>query len=148
MRFVTAASIIVFSLLFSASLSVHAIYKCSNAKSGTTYSDMPCDHAEQTLEITPTRQADGQSAHDVRARENAELHRLQKLRESRERQEEQILHMQQRSLAAKRKKCQALALEKKWKEEDATNAALTLRQQMQARRKARKADEKYQSICN
>jgi hypothetical protein len=84
---------------------------------------------------------------DHHSREKAELNRLQNLRELRERQDTQILHMQQRSLEAKRKRCQALALDKKWKQEDASSLNLPLKQQAQAQKKLRRATEKYQASC-
>ncbi|MCX7210335.1 MAG: hypothetical protein NTZ99_08190 [Burkholderiales bacterium] len=84
---------------------------------------------------------------DHHSREKAELNRLQNLRELRERQHTQIHHMQQRSLEAKRKRCQALALDKKWKQEDASGLHLSLQQQTQAQKKLRRATEKYQASC-
>ena len=133
-------------LLLLISLSAQAVYKCASTESGITYSDIPCNASAEKLTPTTT-QSETPSLKDQQAREKAELNRLQNLRELRERQDTQIQHMQQRSLEAKRKRCQALALDKKWKQEDASGLHLTLQQQAQAQKKLRRATEKYQASC-
>ena len=133
-------------LLLLISLSAQAVYKCASTQSGITYSDIPCNASAEKLTPTTT-QSETPSLKDQQAREKAELNRLQNLRELRERQDTQIHHMQQRSLEAKRKRCQALALDKKWKQEDASGLHLTLQQQAQAQKKLRRATEKYQASC-
>ena len=132
--------------LLLVSLSAQAVYKCASTESGITYSDIPCNASAEKLKQPPT-QPEKPPVKDQHAREKAELNRLQNLRELRERQDTQILHMQQRSLEAKRKRCQALALDKKWKQEDASTVNLTLKQQEQAQKKLRRATEKYQTSC-
>ena len=133
-------------------LNAQAVYKCAASNSVITYSDIPCDSSAEKLQQKPAMQSERNGIKDNGnkesiAKEKAELNRLQNLRELRERQDTQILHMQQRSLEAKRKRCQALALDKKWKQEDASGLHLTLQQQMQAQKKLRRSIEKYQSIC-
>ncbi len=146
MHFTQSAQFIAALLLLLVSLSAQAVYKCASTESGITYSDIPCNASAEKLK-QPITQSEKPSVKDQHAREKAELNRLQNLRELRERQDTQILHMQQRSLEAKRKRCQALALDKKWKQEDASAVNLTLKQQEQAQKKLRRATEKYQTSC-
>lgn len=133
--------------LLLVSLSAQAVYKCASTNSGIIYSDIPCEPTAEKLQQQPALQSEIKSTKESSTKEKAELNRLQNLRELRERQDAQILHMQQRSLEAKRKRCQALALDKKWKQEDASGLHLTLQQQTQAQKKLRRAIEKYQSVC-
>ena len=133
-------------------LNAQAVYKCAASNSVITYSDIPCAPSAEKLQQKPAMQSERNGVKDngskeSNAKEKAELNRLQNLRELRERQDAQILHMQQRSLEAKRKRCQALALDKKWKQEDATSLNQNLKQQTQAQKKLRRATEKYQTIC-
>ena len=146
MHFTQSAQLIAALFLLLVSLSAQAVYKCASTESGITYSDIPCNASAEKLK-QPITQSEKPSVKDQHAREKAELNRLQNLRELRERQDTQILHMQQRSLEAKRKRCQALALDKKWKQEDASTVNLTLKQQEQAQKKLRRATEKYQTSC-
>jgi hypothetical protein len=146
MHFTQPAQLIAALLLLLVNFSAHAVYKCASTESGITYSDIPCNASAEKLK-QPITQSEKPSVKDQHAREKAELNRLQNLRELRERQDTQILHMQQRSLQAKRKRCQALALDKKWKQEDTSTVNLTLKQQEQAQKKLRRATEKYQTSC-
>jgi hypothetical protein len=147
MHFTAAIQLATALFLLLINISAHAVYKCASLESGILYSDIPCDPTAEKLQQQPALQPETTSTKNASAKEKAELHRLQNLRELRERQDTQILHMQQRSVEAKRKRCQALALDKKWKQEDASGLHLTLQQQMQAQKKLRRAIEKYQSIC-
>ncbi len=146
MHFTQSAQFIAALLLLLVSLSAQAVYKCAFTESGITYSDIPCNASAEKLK-QPITQSEKPSVKDQHAREKVELNRLQNLRELRERQDTQILHMQQRSLEAKRKRCQALALDKKWKQENASTVNSTLKQQEQAQKKLRRATEKYQTSC-
>jgi len=146
MHFTQPAQLTAALLLLLVNFSAQAVYKCASTESGITYSDIPCNASAEKLK-QPITQSEKPSVKDQHAREKAELNRLQNLRELRERQDTQILHMQQRSLEAKRKRCQALALDKKWKQEDASNLNLTLKQQEQVQKKLRRATEKYQTNC-
>ena len=122
----------------------HAVYKCALPGSSITYSDQPCNGQELTLE---NAKPSSESANEKRlAKEQAELTRLQNLRELRERQDQQYRQMTLRGHAAKQKKCRALELQKKWKEEDVTIALPPA--QTKARLAARRANEKYQMECS
>ncbi len=147
MHFTPAIQLAFALFLLLINISAHAIYKCASANSGIIYSDIPCEPTAEKLQQQPALQSEIKSTKDTSEKEKAELNRLQNLRELRERQDAQIMHMQQRSLEAKRKRCQALALDKKWKQEDASGLHLNLQQQTQAQKKLRKAIEKYQSVC-
>lgn len=147
MRLTTAAQLAASLLLGQVHLTAYAVYKCTTSDAGIVYSDIPCNPSAEKLQQQPALQSETAATKNQSAREKTELHRLQNLRELRERQETQIHQMQQRSLEAKRKRCQALALDKKWKQEDASNVNLTLKQQEQAQKKLRRSIEKYQSHC-
>ena len=122
----------------------HAVYKCASPGSSIIYSDQPCNGEELKLE---RQQPAPESENEKRmAKEQAELTRLQNLRELRERQDQQYRQMTLRGQAARQKKCRALELQKKWKDEDVN---LTLPPaQTKARRAARRAQEKYQMECS
>lgn len=147
MHFKAAVQLATALFLLLLNISAHAVYKCASLNSGILYSDIPCEPTAEKLQQQPALQSEIKSTKESSTKEKAELNRLQNLRELRERQDAQILHMQQRSLEAKRKRCQALALDKKWKQEDASGLHLTLQQQTQAQKKLRRAIEKYQSVC-
>ncbi len=123
--------------------SAQAVYKCKAADASTIYSDLPCNGKE--LEIEHTASPAQPTNEKQQERQQAELARLQSLRELRERQDQHYRQMTLRGQAAKQKKCRALELQKKWKEEDA--AAALLPAQTKARRAARRAAEKYQMEC-
>lgn len=120
-----------------------AIYKCT--QSGvTTYTDQPCEG--ETLPVRPADVAPARPAEDkVLLREKKEIARLQSLREQRERQDKQIRDLSARGSAARERKCQSLALQLKWREEDLRDAPLA--SQDKARKMARRAAEKYRNDC-
>ena len=120
-----------------------AVYKCTDHGS-VIYSDQPCHGQQSTLSEPPSSHATVTQQASL-AREQAEIKRLQTLREQRERQDQHYRNMALRGQAAKEKKCRALALQSKWKEEDARSAVFNA--QVKARRNARRALEKYDSEC-
>ena len=124
------------------SLPAFAVYKC--AQSGKlTYSDVPCTGQQQEMPSSATV-ASNHEAEMIRAQN--ELRRLQNSREQKERQDQQFRNLALRGQVARQKKCRALALQSKWKQEDAHLAPLT--SQTKTRRIARRAEEKYQSECS
>ena len=124
------------------SLPAFAVYKC--AQSGKlTYSDVPCTGQQQEMPSSATV-ASNHEAEMSRAQN--ELRRLQNSREQKERQDQQFRNLALRGQVARQKKCRALALQSKWKQEDAHLAPLS--SQTRTRRLARRAEEKYQSECS
>jgi hypothetical protein len=77
--------------------------------------------------------------------ERAEINRLQKAREQRERQDQQIRDLSIRGAAAREHKCKTLALQLRWREEDLREAPL--QSQHKARTRVRRAAEKYAMEC-
>ena len=131
-----------FLLLFFVT-SVHAVYKCTAPGSSVTYSDQPCNGDELRIEHNhPSSETANEKRLD---KQQAEITRLQNLRELRERQDQHYRQMTLRGQAAKQKKCRALELQKKWKDEDAASALPPA--QIKAKRAARRAHEKYQMEC-
>lgn len=130
------------ALLVLFSLPAAAIYKCEQ-HGRLTYSDSPC--AGQQSEMTAP--AANTSRHDAEmTRAQSEIRRLQNSREQKERQDQQFRNLALRGQVARQKKCRALALQSKWKQEDAQLAPLA--SQTKTRRVARRAEEKYQSECS
>ncbi len=118
-----------------------AVYRCeSDGK--IIYTDLPCNGTRLPPPDPAPRSTDD---NDALRRERSELAKLQKLREQRERQESQIRDLAARGAAAREKKCRALALQLKWREEDLREA--TVDKTRSARTRARRAAEKYQSEC-
>lgn len=120
-----------------------AVYKCTQ-QGQVHYSDLPC--VGSTLELQGAGQHSPNRTDAELTREKAELSKLQNNREQRERQDEQFRNMSLRGEAARQKKCRALDLQRKWKEEDLKEALPAA--QSRARRHARRATEKYQSECS
>ena len=130
------------ALLVCLSLPAAAVYKCEQ-QGRITYSDSPCA-GQQTEMTAPAPAASIHSAEMNRAQ--SELRRLQSSREQKEKQDQQFRNLALRGQVARQKKCRALALQSKWKQEDAQLAPLA--SQTKTRRLARRADEKYQSECS
>lgn len=122
-------------------LSAFAVYRCEhNGK--IIYTDFPC--AGRELEITRPGAAPAADG-DALKRERSEVGRLQKLREQRERQDQQIRDLAGRGAAARDKKCRSLALQVKWREEDLRES--TLDKADKARTRLRRAQEKFDAEC-
>ncbi len=147
-----------FSALLSALLfvvpDVSAAYRCER-QGRVTYTDQRCERDAGTVErdigsfsaptrASPSPAGDGGDDRQSR-RERAEVARLQALREQRERQEQQIRDLANRGAAARERKCRALALQRKWREEDLREAPLE--KAAKARTRLRRATEKYDTEC-
>ena len=130
-----------FFLIFSPSS--HAVYKCTQQDT-ISYSDQPCSGSQLELAAPPPARPPDRATE--LQREKADVARMQNARELMERQDQTFRTMSLRGEAAKKKKCNALALQRKWKEEDVHLA--TPSTQIKARRNARRASEKYQSECS
>ncbi len=130
------------ALLVFFSLPAAAIYKCEQ-HGHLTYSDIPCVGQQSEM----TAPAANTSRHDAEMnRAQSEIRRLQNSREQKERQDQQFRNLALRGQVARQKKCRALALQSKWKQEDVHLAPLA--SQTKTRRVARRAEEKYQSECS
>ena len=123
-----------------------ATYKCT-AEGGIMYSDRPCDGESINMATSSPdhRRHPPTGPDNVLARERAEIARLQKSREQRERQDQQIRDLYTRGAAARARKCSSLALQLRWREEDLREAPLQSEQK--ARVRARRAAEKYRLEC-
>ncbi len=133
-----------------------AAYRCER-QGKVTYTDQRCDSDNGTIEREvasqtkpSTSQASTRTSDDDRdnaqsRRERSEVARLQALREQRERQDQQIRDLAARGAAARERKCKALALQVKWREEDLREAVLD--KAVKARTRLRRATEKYQAEC-
>lgn len=129
-------------LLVFFSLPASAVYKCEQS-GRLTYSDVPCGGQQKEMPSS----ASATSNHETEmSRAQNELRRLQNSREQKERQDQQFRNLALRGQVARQKKCRALALQSKWKQEDAHLAPLA--SQTKTRRLARRAEEKYQSECS
>ncbi len=139
--------------------SAAAAYRCER-HGHVTYTDQRCESHEgndRRIErdivssappAKPSRaaQAADRGKENVASdRERAEVARLQALREQRERQDERIRDLAARGAAARERKCKALQLQLKWREEDLREAPLD--KAGKARTRLRRAAEKYQTEC-
>lgn len=137
--------LLLLALLYAVSLPASAVYKC---KTGTqiTYSDTACTGAATTVKLGDPVSA--QAAGDAQQRlatDKAELDRLTSARRKNEAVEERAQEKSDRSAASKRKQCAVLEQRRQWAEQDAGNAS---RKAMEnAKRKARRAAEKYTLAC-
>ncbi len=136
------------SLIIAVALSDAAAQPIHRCESGSTvsYADRPCPGATALITDEPppeTRKTGSQDA--SQQRQTAELARLQQLRELRERQDQRIRDLAARGAAAREKKCRALAMQRKWREEDVREASL--KQEANARKRLRRTEERYQDEC-
>ncbi len=118
-----------------------AIYRCEIDRR-IIYTDLPCAGSQLKVDASAAPARDDS---DKLSRERAELAKLQQLREQRERQDRQIRDLAARGAAAREKKCRSLALQLKWREEDLRET--TLDKAVSARKRLRRAQEKYAAEC-
>ena len=143
-RLVCSISLILLSCLLFTSFSAHAVYKCMR-NGDIIYTDKACDGGQLSLPESPASESNRTNQNESLAKDRAEILRLQKFREQRERQEQQIRDLSARGAAARERKCNSLALQLRWREEDFREAPLHT--QDKARTRVRRASEKYAMEC-
>lgn len=131
-------------LLLICCIPAQAVYKC-RIDGSLTYSDLPCGSDTLTLQNTPASPRNTTISEDSLRHEKSEIARLQRFREQRERQDQQIRDLAARGAAARERKCKSLSLQLRWREEDLRNA--TLQEERKARVRARRAAEKLAQEC-
>lgn len=112
------------------------------------YSDEPCADGKVKLIDTTNSHLSEPALNEAKARSKREretLHHLEEKRHKEEMIEEKARQKQMRANDALRKKCEALALKRKWSEEDA--AAATGKSAEKLKRNAVRQQEKYSSEC-
>lgn len=134
---------LLFVVALSSAAPAFAIYKCESDGS-VRYSDMPCPDAK-VLDVRSVSPADTADAHQQAVRDRKKLKQLEDARHKSERQEEKERRSAARAEATAHKACTRLALRKKWADEDAASA--TGKSAVNAKRKARRAEERYQTEC-
>lgn len=127
-----------------APLSAHAVYKCTR-QGAIVYTDTPCDGTQMELPLSTSSKSQDPNQERALANDRAEVSRLQKIREQRERQDQQIRDLSNRGAAAREHKCKTLSLQLRWREEDLREAPL--QSQHKARTRVRRATEKYAMEC-
>jgi len=138
---------ITLSLCFSLSTPAWAIYKCES-NGAVIYSDTPCQGKSVNLTDQLNHSVSPEETAQARQRtlqEKKEAARLEKIRHKQEALEEKENRQATRAASKHRKTCAKLAQHVKWSEEDARHAAG--RSFEKARRKARRAAEKYALEC-
>jgi hypothetical protein len=143
-RLVCWISLTLLSCLLFTSYSAHAVYKCMR-NGEIIYTDKACDGGQLSLPNSPTSESQRSNQNESLAKDRAEISRLQKFREQRERQEQQIRDLSARGAAARERKCKSLALQLRWREEDFREAPL--HKQDKERIRVRRASEKYAMEC-
>jgi hypothetical protein len=137
-------SLILLGCLCLTSFSAHAVYKCMR-NGEIIYTDKACDGGELSLAEFPASESQRSNQNESLAKDQAEILRLQKFREQRERQDQQIRDLSARGAAARERKCKSLALQLRWREEDFRQAPL--HKQDKERTRVRRASEKYAMEC-
>lgn len=143
-RLVCWIALTLLSCLLFTSYSAHAVYKCMR-NGEIIYTDKACDGGQLSLPNSPTSESQRSNQNESLAKDRAEISRLQKFREQRERQEQQIRDLSARGAAARERKCKSLALQLRWREEDFREAPL--HKQDKERVRVRRASEKYAMEC-
>lgn len=141
----TSRQLIAAAVIASALPTAQAVHRCeSDGK--VSYTDRPCPGAAQlVIDGTAPVTAAGKAPDANQQRQTTELARLQQLRELRERQDQRIRDLAARGAAAREKKCRTLSMQMKWREEDVRDA--TLAQEMNARKRLRRTEERYRDEC-
>ena len=132
------------SFLLLTSFSAHAVYKCMR-HGEVIYTDKACDGGQLSLPESPGSESQRNHQNESLAKDRAEISRLQKFREQRDRQDQQIRDLSARGAAARERKCKTLALQLRWREEDLREAPLHTQQK--ARTRVRRASEKLAMEC-
>ena len=132
------------SCLILISFSAHAVYKCMR-HGDVIYTDKACDGGQLSLPESPASESQRNNQNESLAKDRAEISRLQKFREQRDRQDQQIRDLSARGAAAREHKCKTLALQLRWREEDLREAPLHTQQK--ARTRVRRASEKLAMEC-
>lgn len=143
-RLVCWISLTILSCLLLTSYTANAVYKCMH-NGEIIYTDKACDGGQLSLPNSPTSESQRTNQNESLAKDRAEISRLQKFREQRERQEQQIRDLSARGDAARERKCKSLALQLRWREEDLR--AAPLHKQDKERIRVRRASEKYAMEC-
>jgi hypothetical protein len=134
---------LVAGLLLFVTLPAMAIYKCETAH-GVAYSDTACPGGKP-LAIDGSSPTTSTEAQARAAADRKQLHQLEQARHKREAVEDKEQRRLAQKVAAKNRKCAALAQRKKWDEEDAAQA--TGKSADKARKRARRAAEKFTLEC-
>lgn len=132
------------ALSMSCSAPAFALYKCgSDGK--ITYSDLPCTKGKTLDTFEASAAAEPSDSRQRLAADKAEALRLEQERHRREDKEERAQRQAARAAASQHKTCRSLALNLRWAQEDARQAAGKAADQ--ARTKARRSAEKYELSC-
>ena len=125
-------------------LPASAINKCE-IDGETIYTEKPCSDGTSTSVSEPPAPDDTAEARHRALQERTALRRMEKNKAARAAKEKLEQDKAERVAAAKKKKCAPLAQRMKWAKEDlATAEAKSLEQ---AKKKARRAEEKYALEC-
>jgi hypothetical protein len=129
-----------------ASAPAFAVYKCE-LDGKINYRDTPCSGGEKNSFPSPPLPApgDAQAARQRAQQEKQALVQLEKAQHMNDEREQKAQRSVINSTAAKKKACAALALQKKWREEDVVHASPNAA--AKAKRRARRAAEKYEVAC-
>ncbi|MDB5840786.1 MAG: hypothetical protein JWQ23_2738 [Herminiimonas sp.] len=144
--------LLLLSLLVFSTSPARAIYKCESGGS-ITYSDEPCREGRTLGFTAPTRVAPRAADEaDARRRAERDKSRLEQIETRRESErlaaEEKHAMAEQRGARAKaikKHKCEALAQQRQWGDEDAAKAPAGSMEK--AQRIARRNAEKYAAVC-
>ncbi len=139
------ALLLVLALACTNALAASAVHRCESGGK-LNYSDLPCPGATAiSIDEAPPAEHNVRASDASQQRQAAELARLQQLRELRERQDQRIRDLAARGAAAREKKCQALAMQRRWREEDLRDASL--KQEANARKRLRRTEERFRDEC-
>jgi hypothetical protein len=136
--------LILTTLLLATCAPALAVYKCESGGK-LSYSDTPCLGGKNIMMSEAVEPADATDANSRLLRDKAEVNRLERERHQREAHDEKERQQAARAVARNQKKCDSLALRKKWAEEDAAHA--TGKSAEKIKRKAHRSAEKFELEC-
>lgn len=123
-----------------------AVYKCET-RDGTLYTDAPC--AGKRVELpAPPNASDPASARHLAEKERKQLATIEKQEEHAMNERRRREAGREKTMAAIRKRCTQLGLERKWSAEDAAASSRLVSERSDAlQRQARRKAERFDAEC-
>ena len=139
------SELMLFSMMIVAAPAL-AVYRCET-HGGILYTDTPCTVKQVELPPPPTA-ADPASARRLAQKEREQLAAIEKQEERAQSERGRRETGRQKTMAAARKRCTQLSLEKKWSAEDAASSSHLVSEKSEAlKRHARRKAERFDAEC-
>lgn len=140
------SGLMLFSMMIVAAPAL-AVYRCET-HGGIVYSDIPCAGKQVELPLPPTA-SDPAGARRLAQQEREQLATMEKQEERAQSERRRRETGREKTVAAARKRCTQLGLEKKWSAEDAASSSHLVSEKSEAlKRHARRKAERFDAECH